>query len=48
MADAVRAREATKAEGSLGSQTPTYAALKLFVDNWRWQGVHSIFVPQGV
>jgi glucose-6-phosphate 1-dehydrogenase len=22
-----------------GSDTPTYAALKLFVDNWRWQGV---------
>ncbi|HRQ40812.1 MAG TPA: glucose-6-phosphate dehydrogenase [Chloroflexota bacterium] len=22
-----------------GSQTPTYAALKLYVDNWRWQGV---------
>ena len=22
-----------------GSQTPTYAALKLFVDNWRWQNV---------
>ncbi len=22
-----------------GSQTPTYAALKCFVDNWRWQGV---------
>jgi len=21
------------------SQTPTYAALKLYVDNWRWQGV---------
>jgi glucose-6-phosphate 1-dehydrogenase len=21
------------------SQTPTYAALKLFVNNWRWQGV---------
>lgn len=21
------------------SQTPTYAALKLFVDNWRWQGI---------
>ena len=21
------------------SRTPTYAALKLFVDNWRWQGV---------
>ena len=24
---------------SPGSQTPTFAALKLFVDNWRWQGV---------
>ena len=22
-----------------GSYTPTYAALRLFVDNWRWQGV---------
>ena len=22
-----------------GSQTPTYAALKFFIDNWRWQGV---------
>ncbi len=22
-----------------GSQTATYAALKIFVDNWRWQGV---------
>jgi glucose-6-phosphate 1-dehydrogenase len=22
-----------------GSETPTYAALKLFVDNWRWKGV---------
>ncbi len=22
-----------------GSQTPTFAALRLFVDNWRWQGV---------
>ncbi len=22
-----------------GSSTPTYAVLKLFVDNWRWQGV---------
>jgi len=22
-----------------GSQTPTYAALKLWIDNWRWQGV---------
>ncbi len=27
-------------EGALPqSTTPTYAALKLFVDNWRWQGV---------
>jgi len=22
-----------------GTQTPTYAALKLYIDNWRWQGV---------
>ena len=22
-----------------GSQTPTYAALNLYIDNWRWQGV---------
>lgn len=22
-----------------GSKTPTYAALRLYVDNWRWQGV---------
>ena len=22
-----------------GSRTPTYAALRLYVDNWRWQGV---------
>ena len=22
-----------------GSQTPTYAALKLYIDNWRWRGV---------
>jgi glucose-6-phosphate 1-dehydrogenase len=22
-----------------GSSTPTYAALRLFIDNWRWQGV---------
>jgi glucose-6-phosphate 1-dehydrogenase len=22
-----------------GSQTPTYAALRLFIDNWRWTGV---------
>lgn len=22
-----------------GSQTPTYAAMELFIDNWRWQGV---------
>jgi glucose-6-phosphate 1-dehydrogenase len=24
---------------SLSSQTPTYAALKLYIDNWRWKGV---------
>jgi len=24
---------------ALDSQTPTYAALRLFIDNWRWQGV---------
>jgi len=24
---------------ALGSLTPTYAALRCFVDNWRWQGV---------
>jgi glucose-6-phosphate 1-dehydrogenase len=29
-----------QAEGvAADSQTPTYAALELFVDNWRWQGV---------
>ncbi|MCI0552266.1 MAG: glucose-6-phosphate dehydrogenase, partial [Anaerolineae bacterium] len=29
-----------QAEGvALDSQTPTYAALKLYVDNWRWRGV---------
>ncbi len=22
-----------------GSRTPTYAAIKVFIDNWRWQGV---------
>jgi glucose-6-phosphate 1-dehydrogenase len=42
MADTVHAQYEgyLKAEGvAPGSQTPTYAALKLFVDNWRWQGV---------
>ncbi|HCK67323.1 MAG TPA: glucose-6-phosphate dehydrogenase [Anaerolineae bacterium] len=24
---------------SVGSTTPTYAALRLFVNNWRWQGI---------
>jgi len=23
----------------MGSQTPTYAALKFYIDNWRWRGV---------
>ncbi|RMF48495.1 MAG: glucose-6-phosphate dehydrogenase [Anaerolineae bacterium] len=33
-------RQYRDAEGvAPGSQTPTYAALRLFVDNWRWQGV---------
>ena len=30
----------TESEGvAPGSRTPTYAAIKLYVDNWRWQGV---------
>jgi len=41
-ADTVRAQY--RGYGSLegvapGSQTPTYAALKLYIDNWRWNGV---------
>jgi glucose-6-phosphate 1-dehydrogenase len=24
---------------ALGSQTPTYTALKLYIDNWRWKGI---------
>ncbi len=28
------------------SQTPTYAALKLYIDNWRWQGV-PFFIRSG-
>jgi glucose-6-phosphate 1-dehydrogenase len=42
MADTVRAQYKgyLQTEGvAPGSQTPTYAAIKLFVDNWRWQGV---------
>jgi glucose-6-phosphate 1-dehydrogenase len=40
--DTVRGQYAgySKAEGvAPGSQTPTYAAIKLYIDNWRWQGV---------
>ncbi len=40
--DTVRAQYAgyRTSEGvAEGSQTATYAALKLYVDNWRWQGV---------
>jgi glucose-6-phosphate 1-dehydrogenase len=40
--DTVRAQYEgyAQAEGvALNSETPTYAALKLFIDNWRWQGV---------
>ena len=41
-ADAVRAQyEGYRAEPGVApdSRTETYAALKLFIDNWRWQGV---------
>lgn len=40
--DTVRAQYKgyTKAKGvAPDSETPTYAALKLYIDNWRWQGV---------
>jgi len=40
--DTVRAQydDYRAAEGvAPDSQTPTYAALKLFIDNWRWKGV---------
>ncbi|GAB4576252.1 MAG: glucose-6-phosphate dehydrogenase [Anaerolineae bacterium] len=40
--DTVRAQYVgyREAEGvAPGSETPTYAALKLYIDNWRWQGV---------
>lgn len=42
LGDTVRAqyRGYLKTEGvAPDSQTPTYAAMKLLVDNWRWQGV---------
>jgi len=42
MVDAVRGQYTgyQKAEGvAAGSLTPTYAAMKLYIDNWRWQGV---------
>jgi len=42
LADTIRAQydDYRKAEGvAPDSQTPTYAALKLYVDNWRWKGV---------
>ncbi|MGB8214969.1 MAG: glucose-6-phosphate dehydrogenase [Anaerolineales bacterium] len=42
LADTVRGQYAgyAKAEGvAPGSRTPTYAAIKLYIDNWRWQGV---------
>jgi glucose-6-phosphate 1-dehydrogenase len=42
LADTVRAQYEgyTQTPGvAQDSQTPTYAALKLFIDNWRWQGV---------
>jgi glucose-6-phosphate 1-dehydrogenase len=42
LADTVRGQYSgySNAEGvAPGSQTPTFAALKLFIDNWRWKGV---------
>ena len=42
LSDAVRAQYEgyCETEGvAANSQTPTYAALKLYIDNWRWQGV---------
>ncbi len=42
LADTVRGQYAgyTQAEGVAPvSQTPTYAALRLYIDNWRWQDV---------
>jgi glucose-6-phosphate 1-dehydrogenase len=42
LTDTVRAQyeDYLKAEGvAPASQTPTYTALKLFIDNWRWRGV---------
>jgi glucose-6-phosphate 1-dehydrogenase len=47
--DTVRAQYASycQAEGvASDSQTPTYAALKLFIDNWRWKGV-SFYLRSG-
>lgn len=40
--DTVRAQYlgfASTAGVAPGSQTPTYAALKMYIDNWRWKGV---------
>lgn len=40
--DTVRAQYEGYGQGegvAENSQTPTYAAMKLYVDNWRWQGV---------
>lgn len=42
LADTVRAQYDGYAQArgvAPGTQTPTYAALKLHIDNWRWQGV---------
>ena len=42
LADTVRGQYSgySNAEGvAPGSQTPTFAALKLLIDNWRWKGV---------
>ncbi|MEM7030390.1 MAG: glucose-6-phosphate dehydrogenase [Chloroflexota bacterium] len=42
LSDTVRAQYKGYAEAdgvAEGSQTPTYAAIKLFIDDWRWKGV---------
>ncbi len=47
--DIVRAQYAGYADAdgvAADSRTPTYAALKLYIDNWRWQGV-PIFLRSG-
>ncbi|NWF71310.1 MAG: glucose-6-phosphate dehydrogenase [Chloroflexi bacterium] len=49
LADTVRAQYSDYLQAkdvAPGSQTPTYAALKLYIDNWRWEGV-PFFIRSG-